>query len=43
MDLANRRAMAGFATAIWAIPDGASALPELGAFRSDRASIDGAG
>jgi transposase len=43
VDLANRRTVAGFATAIWAVPDGASALPELGAFRSDRANIDGAG
>ena len=43
MDFANRRAVARFAAAIRIVPNGASALPELGAFGSHRARVAHAG
>lgn len=43
MDFTNGRAVAGFATAIWTVPDGASALPELGACRCDCKGAGGLG
>ena len=43
MDFENGRTVAGPATEVRTVPDGASALPELGAFWSDRASAAGIG
>lgn len=43
MDFKNRSAVAGSASAIWRIPNGASAFPELGPFRSDGKDTFGAG
>jgi transposase len=35
VDFKNRSAVAGFTAAIWRVPNGASALPELGTLRRD--------
>lgn len=43
MDFKNRRPVAGLARAIWAAPDGAPAIPELGAFWRHRAGAASAG
>ena len=43
MDFENRGALAGFATAIWAMPNRASPLPELGALWRDGKNTAGTG